>query len=387
MKKILVVVVALASMNAFATRARVNALGNSPHLMDTQTVYGNPADMMMMPDFVTLESGNLGLLVTAPDCDPVTPGLQPCPVTQAQGTNAEAMVTRSMGDSKLALSLGHQSENASGFGARRVINTFGLFPTRTFTNQQNPVEVSYGMKTADMAWGATLVYSNYNNKLTLAEKESSAGVRLGMRMGALDAKLGLGLVNTYENATDGKFKGTMGVSAAAGYSMDNLYAFGEIKMVGFKTETAAAVETSDISNQKITLGALSSHKKDGNEFFYGASLANETTKNKVGNEQKTTAMSLPIWMGMEVDAASWLTLRGSVKQTTFINSTKTENNTPATTVDLAPGANTTEASVGAGLKWNKLTLDGSLTGLTGATAAQNLDGNALLGQVGVTYMF
>lgn len=60
MKKILVVVVALASMNAFATRARVNALGNAPHLIDTQTVYSNPADMMILGDFVTLESGITG---------------------------------------------------------------------------------------------------------------------------------------------------------------------------------------------------------------------------------------------------------------------------------------------------------------------------------------
>ena len=57
MKKVLLVVVALASTNAFATRARVNALGNSPHLVDTQTVYSNPADMMIMGDYVTMESG------------------------------------------------------------------------------------------------------------------------------------------------------------------------------------------------------------------------------------------------------------------------------------------------------------------------------------------
>ena len=46
------------------------------------------------------------------------------------------------------------------------------------------------------------------------------------------------------------------------------------------------------------------------------------------------------------------------------------------------------ASVGAGMKWNKLTLDGSLTGLTSTgTATQRIDGTDLLTQVGVTYMF
>ena len=53
MKKLLVVAVALASVNAFASRARVNALANSPHLIDTQTIYGNPADMFYVGgDFV-----------------------------------------------------------------------------------------------------------------------------------------------------------------------------------------------------------------------------------------------------------------------------------------------------------------------------------------------
>ncbi len=382
MKKILVVVVALASMNAFATRARVNALGNSPHLMDTQTVYGNPADMMMMSDFVTLESG----LNNTEDCN-VAVGLQPC----AQGSNTEGMVTRSMGDSKMGLSLGHQSKNASAWGLRSAL-ALGGFPSRTLANQQNPVELSYGMKTADMAWGATLVYSNYNNKLALAEKESSAGIRAGMRMGALDAKLGLGLINTYENATDGKFTGTMGVSGSVGYSIDNLYVYGGTELAGFKAEDNTSVQFAKFSSTAFNVGALSSHKKDGNEFFYGAALEKTDSKLETTPDStfstKTSTLAMPITMGLEVDAASWLTLRGSVTQKTIINSSKKEaNDTLGTPAETAPGLNSTSASVGAGLKWNKLTLDGSLTGLTGATAAQNLDGNALLGQVGVTYMF
>ena len=359
MKKILVVVVALASMNAFATRARVNALGNSPHLVDTQTVYGNPADMMVMSDFVTMESGTTAI--------------------GAQNSNAEGMITRSMGDTKMALSLGHQSQNASGTFGLRALSGFA-----TVKSQQNPVELSYGMKASDMSWGATLVYSNFNDKVAV-EKESSAGIRAGMRMGALDAKLALGLVNTYENATDGKFKGTMGISGGAGYSMDNMYLFGNFVLAGFKAESAAAVETKKYDSQSISVGALSSTKKDGNEFFYGVSLNSDTSKETVA-DTKTTALTLPLFMGLEVDAASWLTLRGSITQKTLINSTKTEA-AGTTTVEKSPNTNSTAASVGAGLKWNKLTLDGSLTGLSGATASQNINGTDLLGQIGMTYMF
>lgn len=359
MKKVLVVVVALASMNAFATRARVNALGNSPHLIDTQTVYSNPADMMMMGDYVTMESGVTG--------------------AAAANGNAEGMVTRSMGDSKMGLALGHQSANASAWSLR------ALAGFATMKSQQNPVEFSYGMKSSDMAWAATLVYSNYNDKTATAEKESSMGIRTGLRMGALDAKLNLGLMNTYENATDGKFKGNMGITAGAGYTMDNLYVSGGVTMVGFKAENAAGTETKDFTGTTINVSAVSSHKKEGNEFFYGAGLTSESRKEKVA-DQTTTNMTLPVWMGLEVDAASWLTLRGSVTQNTLINSTKVET-AGVTGTEKAPSDNSTVASVGAGMKFNKLTLDGSLTGLTGGAANQRVDGTNLLGQVGVTYMF
>ena len=89
---------------------------------------------------------------------------------------------------------------------------------------------------------------------------------------------------------------------------------------------------------------------------------------------------------MEVDAGSWLTLRGSVTQSTLIANTKTETNGTATT-ELSPGTNNTVASVGAGLKFNKLTLDGSLEGLTGGAQTQNLSSNELLSRVGLTYLF
>lgn len=361
MKKLLLVVVALASTNAFATRARVNALGNSPHLIDTQTVYSNAADMMMMGDYVTMESGTNG--------------------GATEGANTEGMITRSWGDAKMGLSIGHQSKNASVWGLRSAANT-ALFPSRAITpNQQNPVELSYGMKTGEMAWAGTVVYSNYNDKTALSEKESSAGIRAGLRMGALDAKLNLGLMNTYENATDGKYKGTLGITAGAGYQMDTLYVSGSATMAGFKTETAAGAETRDVTSNEYSVSAVNSMKKDGNEFFYGVGLNMSNTEEKV-TKTKTSAMSLPVWMGMEVDAASWLTLRGSVKQNVLISNSKSENAT-TTTAETAPGVNTTVAALGAGLKFNKLTLDGSLAGST----TQNINGTDLLTQVGLTYMF
>jgi len=376
MKQLLVIAVALASVNAFATRARVNALGNSPHLIDTQTVYGNPADMFFVGgDYVTIETGK----------------------TAATGLNdgAEGMVVRSMGDAKMGLSLGHDSDVA--LQQRTSVMTAASAACPTCQNlflsavnkfQQNPIELTYGMKTGDMAWAGTFVYSNYKSKTGINEKEDSMGIRAGLRMGALDAKLGLGLANNYQNDTDGKFKGTLSASIGAGYSMDNLYFNGFFRQAGWKTENAAGTETAKIDYNTIQANVTSSHKKDGSEFFYGAGLANSTTKNGTAPEVKTTSLTLPVWMGLEVDAASWAVLRGSITQTVLINDSKKET-TPAAGGDyeFSPGANNTVVNVGAGIKFNKITLDGSLEGLSGGAATQQLNGNTLLGSVGMTYMF
>ncbi len=361
MKKILVIALALASVNALGSRARMTALGNAEHIIDAQTVYINPSDMFYVGgDYVDLESGVAN--------------------TNTAGGNAEGSIVRSMGDAKFGLSLGHQSANASSYagGLRAGLPAFtGL----TNTNQQDPLELTYGMKTGDTSYAGTLVYSNYNNKVA-NEKETSTGLRFGMRTGAIDAALSLGLVNTVETPAI-KYKGTLGLSAEVGYTMDTLYSFAKVVAVGFKTENATTgAELAKVDSTDIQLGAISSMKKDGNEFFYGARLVSTNAKNSVG-DTKSTILNLPIFMGLEVDASSWLVLRGSLTQNlVLLDNSKTEA-AGTTVTETSPGASSTVAALGAGMKFNKLHFDGTLS--TGTT--QKVNTTDLLGQVGLTYMF
>ncbi|MCC2678475.1 MAG: hypothetical protein K0R29_1051 [Pseudobdellovibrio sp.] len=364
MKKLLVIAVALAAVNAQATRARVAALANSPHLIDTQTVYNNPADIFALgSDYVNLETG-LTNSTTSTD-------------------GAEGMVVRSMGDTKWGLSLGHDSMNGSAWGLRGLAAGANA---GFATNQQNPLELTYGAKAADMSWAATLVYSNYQDKVTTAAatavKESSMGVRVGARAANWDAALRLGLTSTVETGDGSKYTGTAAIGANGGYMMDSWYLFANILSAGFKTENGAGAETSKFNTTSIALGALTEVKKDGSGFFYGASLNNSTSKEDVG-DSKTSSMTLPVWVGVEVDAASWLTLRGSITQTLqLLNNSKSETG-GTTTSELAPGANDTVVTAGAGLKFNKITVDGTLQGSTN----QQLNGNNLLAMLGMTYWY
>ena len=360
MKKLLVIAVALAAVNAEATRARVQALGNSPHLIDVQTVYTNPSDVFSLGgDYVTLESGAQATLGA-----------------NAQDANSEGMIVRTMGDAKMGLSLGHQAENASTWGLRQVAGFQ--------TVQQNPVEFTYAAKSGDMAWGATLVYSNYKDKVAAGntiESESSMGVRAGARAGNWEASVGLGLTNEVKQADGDKFTGTLGLSARGEYQMDSVLLFGELVNAGAKAEVAST-EVAKITNTEMTVGAMTTMKREGAEFFYGAALAQTEVKESVA-DVKSTALKMPLWIGVEADANSWLTLRGSISQTLFLMNNEKVENAGTTVSETSPSSNDTTVAFGAGVKFNKVTVDGTIL----TSGAQTYGTNALLAQVGFTYMF
>ena len=247
----------------------------------------------------------------------------------------------------------------------------------------------YAGKSGDMAWGLGLDYSNYQNKLAGAEeKESSMGLNLGARTGSWDAALNLSLGNTWEKgtgATKDDFKGTTGFSLTGGYYMSSdLYIYGNIVSGGFKS-TIDTVDATNVEQMDFKLGVVSTIKQDANEFFYGVALSSTSEKQKTAPGQKVTAMTLPLIIGLEADAASWLTLRGSITQNVLIQDEKTAPDVGNPSADLSPGANSTMFNAGAGLKLNAITLDGNLFKAAGGT--QTVNGGNLFAQVGLTYNF
>lgn len=375
MKKLLVIAVALAAVNAEATNARINALGNSSHLVDTATVYNNPADIFSLGgDYVTFESGATNAA-----------GAQ-----QGLGNTAEGMIVRTMGDAKLGLSLGNRSTALRTTAASAAFGALAT-PAGLQIGQQNPLELTYGAKAGDMSWAGTLVYSNLNNKVTEA-KESTMGVRLGARAGNWDGAVRLGLGDTVQTLADGKYTGTMSLSANGGYWMDSIYWFGNLRTAGYKWENAASVEQAKFTTTAITVGALSSMKKDGTEVFYSAALTN--TESKIDDSvatagSKTTSLTLPLQIGVEAEANSWLTLRGSVSQNLqLLNTTKTSPQSgAAATADLAPGNDNLTFAAGVGMKLNKVTVDASLFQVNGAGTNANITTDNMLANVGMSYWF
>ena len=355
MKQLLVVAIMLSTATSFAARSRMNALGNPRHIQnDSATLHTNPAYLHNVADSVTLESGSTSTNVASGS------------VT----TGAEATLVRTMGDAKFALNLGH--DDATVADLRDEANAD--------LTQQNPLELTYGMKMGDMNVGAALGYSKYNDKKADA-KEDTTLLKVGTQTATFDVAVSVSLVDKVTSGTN-EYKGGSNINVVGGYWIDaDLYAYGSIGMNGYKTSSGGS-DVADYKSNEYEVGVIHTIKNDGSEFFYGVGLNSTKTEDSLGNKDESSEMSLPVMVGIEANAASWLTLRGAVVQTVLISDSKTEDNT-GTLTEKAPGDNTTTFTAGAGLKFNKVTLDGSLL----ANGSQALDANNMLGTVGLTYAF
>lgn len=363
MKNLLTIAIVLSSVSAFATRARVTALGNSPHLIDV--AQSSPDQVFGLGDSLTIESG-LTAVAT--------------PAAANTNKNAEGTLYKSLGAGKLGLVLGHQ--DALVYSLRTAASAAPALAA--IKGQQNPLEVSYSMALADMVGSAGIIYSNYNDKVA-NEKESTMGVRVGVSNSMFYGNLKLIAADKYEITTGGnteEYKGKMGIDLKGGMNFgETLSAHANIVSTGAKI-SSAGTDVADVEVMNISVKVVDAVKKDGNNFFYGAGLSTTSSKEKLG-DSKSSTLNLPLIIGLEATATSWLTLRASVSQDVLLSNEKTEN---AGTVasETNPGLNTTKYAAGASLAFNKVSIDGTLTN---GASQQAINGTDLLGTVGLTYNF
>lgn len=382
MKKTLVMAaLTLLSASAFASKARVNALQSADHISDIQYTFDRPYEAAMHGEFATFEFGTTG-------------------------STAEGGFVRQMGDSYLGLYLGHQPS---------AINTIlGNITTNVTSSKTelfgaiNPFNVWYASKAGDLTWGVNFAYMSSDKKAAYTttgggvvngRKSSVMGVSGGVTNGAWDASAIVGLAGKAEvsavsgTTTFGTTPVTLNagekaeitakptVTLRGGYMMDTMYYYGSYGMSGAKF-ALAGTDAAEYDLTNIKLGVINTHKKDGTDFFYGVSLAMDTTKEKV-SDYKKESMALPVIIGVESEAASWLVFRASMTQNFVLGSTKTTVAGAGGDADSIGPDNKTAAGVG--MKWGKFMFDGELASLNSNTFG--LDGGNFLTTASFTYLF
>lgn len=373
MKNLLLVLVSLVSVQALATKARIASMGNSFHITDAQGIYSNAMRTVQFSNIVLLESG----LTTA----------------TSSTNNAEGAIFFNVGPTdKMVLSLGSNNDLVQ--SGRRFINS--IVGANTYETPQNMVHVFYGSKEASVPYSVGLFYSNKDDKLN-SLTESSSGFLASFKFGDIGVFGSYALVNSVEAAGNLKFDGGGAFKLAGRYSKNDIYYGLDFGTWVNKSSTAGA-ENEAYGNRSMSFRVVNSLKKDGNELFYGAGIMSNMieckTRASASCTTKFTSLTFPIIIGTELNAADWLTFRGTITQSLPLDTIKDEIGLPASATSGIAGANgavtefsgqanTTALALGTGIKFNKFTLDGSMTTAT----TQALNTTTLLTQVGLTYNY
>ena len=393
-KALLIAALTVMSASAYASKARVAALGGSATVKDDfQDVFTNPSYLGEMPDMFTIEYGG-----TSTNGSTTTP-------------NAEGGIVRAMGDAKLGFYVGRQyatwtalRDAAFGTGADLRANLFatgavtaGNWGTATAvgTGHNNAFDIIYAGKMGDMTWGVDLYYSS--SKTENAFKSSAMNLGLGVMTAQWAAYIqqALGSKISADNSFAGystnsgttvtslgsewELKQDSSTTLGGRYDLNGVLLFGSYTMWKgtLATPTAPAglssSTASTFKNTTLQIGAEDKIAGEGHHFFYGAALNMPTSSSDRGvsaaPELKTQATTLPLWFGVEADATSWLVLRTSLKQNVLLTETKTDTVSGTTVTSTKSNGNSTVATLGAGLKFGKLMIDGTVAGSTAYTAA------------------
>ncbi len=401
MKKqiVLATIATLATGSAYATKARMDALGQandrgSFYINDTRNVFRNAARINQTNNYVVTEWGRATTGSTTADA--------------VNDPNAEGGFFKNQGSFSYGVYLGSELTNQNRKGSTTgYANGMGGGATGThgdggFQERSNDLDLFFG---GDMGveWGARLHYANAKTEQASPNPELKAStleLGLGMVMGDLNAYVNYVINDELENSTTGagyKWENDGTMNLGVGYNWMDYTFFADYNKVGgeFTGGTGVAVDTTEMS--VLTVGAgytkeISSTSRLFTDLSFVKTSAEDVDGANTANKVEVDRSELPLTVGFETDATSWLTLRGSISQNIFINSQKVKNGAAA---ELSSTRNnTTSVNAGATLNFGKLMIDGMIgtNGTDGGAAGSGtnrgvLDTDRLLTRVAVHYWF
>ena len=367
---------------AFASKARLQALGEdnygSQFINDNRNIWLNAAQINNHKDLVTFEFGT-----ESTGDDAATP-------------RGEGGVYKNHGNLVYGVHFGGASTtgNALRYAA-------GLRNGTTFaadSNEQNNVDVFVGGD-AGMKWGANLGYAKNAVEGNNLSSESMR-TRLGVIMGDTQAYANLNLINNAKSEAGQKFEGKLGYQVGLIHAWEGHTLFADYRT--FEAENTTQKKDIGLKRLEVGIGHVERLNDKSNLFAKASYLMGEVeNKTSLGqtsfgalcgtgnaalfcSEYKTS--QVPVVVGLETEATSWLTLRGSVGAVVWGSE---EDKTNERSIQ-----NATIINAGATLKFGELSVDGVVgNSATGAATTANgtdsgtLRTDSLMSRVSMTYRF
>ena len=369
MKKQLVVALGLTVLAtpAFASKARLQALGEASngsfYVNDNRNIFLNAAYVNSHKDLITLETGSQ--TTDAGDDSAAAP-------------RPEGGVFFSQGNLVYGVQLGNES------------NTSNLLRNwASASTEQNNIDLFVGGD-AGVKWGANVTYGNVTESATVNNSKVMR-TRLGVVAGDIEGFANISLMNEVEDKDGSEFKGNLGLQLGAAYNMNAYKFFAEYRSI--KGEDKGIAGKADAETNLMRVGAGRTDKLNDKATLFtklevvrtlqNTELGNGGAAFSTGGDDLVTT-NLPLVVGLEYDAASWLAVRGSVSQS--ILSDVSKKSTSNKNLE-----NTTAVNLGASLKFGEMSVDGVVgnTSDTNTSSATGTNGtlrtDSLMSRVSVSY--
>lgn len=370
----------LVSGSVFATKARMQALGQDTDgswiMNDTRNVFYNVADLNGMKDYVIVETGTAA---NTADSD--------------NNPHAEGGFFKSMGDMTYGVYLGRDADlNAVRTGTAAASTAYGAMATAAGATTGQAAMLSTGNNidlfiAGDMGveWGARLSYAKNSDEGSASNgfegsaaagidrSQSALGLGLGAKMGDIEGYANIDISDESEGGAvaNDKWEADLGLDLGVDYNMNGNIFRVRYQKDGFEY-SAAGVATSTGESSEIRVGwARMMEVSSTSRWFYSAEYVSNTTEVVKTPATSSTAeqkvSGIPLTIGFESDATSWLTLRGSISQSIMGNYELTVTG-GANNGKAYRNPNTANVNLGATLNFGKLMVDGVIGTEQGATA-------------------
>lgn len=362
---------------AQASKSRLGALevggaagtDGSLFIKDTRNIFLNPAYVSQFGGNINLELGT------------------------ANNTTAEPRAEGGFLMAGEGMSYGVQLGRV-GFAQTNILNQNASFDAgQANLTAQNSVEVFFGQGN----WGASIVYAS--SATDNANQDGTAGndieqdartvtLKGGWMQEGMEVFAHIDVINELtsdEGANDDEIEGPLSFRLGGRYDLDENSSVGAIiRMESLEGETGGTdVEWEQTVARVEYFRAVK--KEENSMAYYKAGISYSDTSLDNGTETTTGTLAIPLTIGIEHAAKEWLTMRGSVTQNVIIDEQSNDNGSEEQKNENF--ADTTVAG-GVGLTFGELTLDAQLqASLPGTTTAGQVNGNSLLGRVGMNYSF
>lgn len=406
-KHLLIAGLAVLSTGAYATTARLQALGQdtargSFFIDDNYNVFRNAAYVNTYKNYIVTEWGDES-------------------GTTGGNEQLEGGFFREMGAFAYGVYFNNESDTGEAIAQKAANPISGVtFVNHKFATSNNALDLFFG---GDMGvqWGARFQYTKSSDKQDKTDltavtdaynaEHEAMNLSLGIMMGDLGAYANIGLKNDYtgsqDNATNNgdassngdKLEGAGSMNFGVNYKLGAMKAFADYSTGGQEyTDASDTTFKKEWEGTTINVGVGHTHEVSStarvfSQISYYSKTTEVTNATASGDNLEQKITKLPITVGFEADANSWLTLRGSITQALpFLNKTEFTDSDTADSNDEDENPATTAFAAGATLNFGKLKLDGVITnggetfgGSTGSSDFLRTD--LLMSKVAVHYHF